>query len=824
METTGIEEDWMYFKQNEDDKWSIKYFRCQSPFLFIYKNEQLKREGKPELVLIINEYLEIHKTNDRICFCSFVKIKKKMKAQQYWSVITRDGYIIIGKLYHVDTNGNKIDRNSKKRKSIKNKALHKSKKSRTISIGFGDEFKQNMSKSSNKYDVIATKEHDEIETIYKWDITCVKVTYSQNDQIIIEEHPKSHTKLKFSNKKHALLFNQSIIKCMNNLQEYRENMSSFHPDITGVAKPLFPLTINDTKYNKKYYFISLNQIGIEKWYKLLSPKPIESSIKPLLNKLEMNDSSLVNLDEVDEIYDLISRDLQNNYNYNAMQRIIHLPMEKRLMIIHMNAISSSFQGVHYWIYILNKPKDAKHVLTLFLKHLDAQAVKKAKFIEQFVENDGLISLLCIQKQIKNDIMMSDGENNNVELRILLAKVFEIIGSALSYNEIIKENKATNHEKYKSIISKNNTRKISNDNIFDEEDDDDDIDQDEMKRLYGSDDSDISENKSNDIIVTSPTITSVKSPRSAVIGNAIQIRYKSGAEVIFDCEQKEEVIEYLVSNIWGFHETEILIDDLSPGIGVTKCLINLCLLKPEYAAFITTVLLELTDLGKENDNWWLPMVRTIENALIIYNECTADATLNVGQNMFIVQDKCRNYIRGLLTLVLTMIDSFEINDRIFERKLLDSILFDDLLYNLANAITDKQLHALIQLYKQSKQSDINEITYSQMEITQEFFDYLRDKTIENGFHQYLSNILTNLAAFPDDNEDVWKDVEQNVIQWRNKLDKLDREESITPEINGNHNENYIINVSLPEMIETDDNNNNNITDENMANINNFLMQS
>eukprot|EP01084_Bolivina_argentea_P251136 421082_1 len=255
METPIIEEDWMYFKQNEDDKWLIKYFRCQSPFLFVYKNEQLKREGKPELVLIINEYLEINKTNDRICFCSFVKIKKKTfsKAQEYWSVITRDGYIIIGKLYHVDINGNKIDANSKKQKHIKHKAQHKSKKSHTISIGLSDEFKENMNRSS---DVIATKEHDEIEKLYKWDIrnikTILKIHSGSSEIIIGEKNNKNKLAvLKFSTKEYALSFNESIIKCTNNLQEYRERMRSFHPDITGIGKPLFPLTIYDTKYNKK---------------------------------------------------------------------------------------------------------------------------------------------------------------------------------------------------------------------------------------------------------------------------------------------------------------------------------------------------------------------------------------------------------------------------------------------------------------------------------------------------------------------------------------------------------------------------------------------
>lgn len=72
-----------------------------------------------------------------------------------------------------------------------------------------------------------------------------------------------------------------------------------------------------------------------------------------------------------------------------------------------------------------------------------------------------------------------------------------------------------------------------------------------------------------------------------IPKAIQIRYPSGAETIFESEQKDEIVEYLVENIWGFHETEVTKEDLAPGIGVIKCLFTLCLLKPEYAALITT---------------------------------------------------------------------------------------------------------------------------------------------------------------------------------------------------------------------------------------------
>eukprot|EP01084_Bolivina_argentea_P187265 322607_1 len=122
-----------------------------------------------------------------------------------------------------------------------------------------------------------------------------------------------------------------------------------------------------------------------------------------------------------------------------------------------------------------------------------------------------------------------------------------------------------------------------------------------------------------------------------IGNIsiIQIRYKSGAEVMFECEQKDDVMEYLVTSIWGSHETELSPPDLLPCLAAIKCLINLCLLKAEFATYITTILLESTDLGQENDNWWLPITTTLENAVDLF-KTTGTRMSGTGQ-MFIVQD-------------------------------------------------------------------------------------------------------------------------------------------------------------------------------------------
>ena len=225
------------------------------------------------------------------------------------------------------------------------------------------------------------------------------------------EEKGSRTKLgqlRFVSKEDATAFTETIKACFSTVKARRESVSKLGPGITGKNKPPFPLMITDKRYRKEYYFITLNRENIDKWYHLLKPKPMEGQLKPLISRLEMEDSSLVNLEEVDEIYDLISRDLNKskvNGNNDAMHKIINLPMEKRLLVIHMNAISSSFNGVHYWISILDNPKDPEHVLKLFLQHLDKQAVKRAKFIEEFIQNQGLVSLLTIQKKLKRGMFV-----------------------------------------------------------------------------------------------------------------------------------------------------------------------------------------------------------------------------------------------------------------------------------------------------------------------------------------------------------------------------------------------------------------------------------
>ena len=78
-------EDWLYFKQNEEDKWLLKYCKIHGPFLHIYNSEEAKRMGKPDLVLILNDHLSVHKSNYRIAWCGFTTLKQKGNAHRYSS-------------------------------------------------------------------------------------------------------------------------------------------------------------------------------------------------------------------------------------------------------------------------------------------------------------------------------------------------------------------------------------------------------------------------------------------------------------------------------------------------------------------------------------------------------------------------------------------------------------------------------------------------------------------------------------------------------------------------------------------------------------------
>eukprot|EP01084_Bolivina_argentea_P005645 10636_1 len=706
-------QDWMYFKQNINDKWQLRYIRFQSPFLFIYQNEQLILEGTPDKVLIMKKHLSISKSNDRISFCGFVKQYKEVSySSDYWIVITRDGRIIIGEI------------------QPEAKAIQLPRTSST-----DDDFKNTS--QNTKYPVPF---QDDIKRLFVLGVNNIKVTPSGSAEVTIDEVlNKQKFQLKFRNKAQASLFTHSVSECTQNLSTHKNRLQKSKGVISGSQLPMFPLMITDKTYDKKYYFISLNQRGVDKWYKLLEPKPIIDKIKPFISRIEMEDSSLINLEEIDEVRDIISRDL------NQANSSLNEAMDKKIFSLYMNAMSNQGQGVHYWISIMGTTKEPQLVFEVFQQHLEKQNVEMSKFVQKFVESGGLSYLLDMDREMQNDIRMSDGTESFVALRRSLLKIFETMSRALPYNEVINETDATQQQKddfFKLMgvnIDSEAAYHIRN-----------------MKELYGSD------TESSDDEIETPSYLQA----STSLPKAIQIRYNSGAETIFNSDQKSEVIEYLISSIWGYQETELTKNDLLPGMDAIKCLYRLCLLKEEFAPFITTILLESTELGQEEDNWWRPLTETMQNALYMFR--TAENMFPDGKSRFVVEDQCKTYIQHLLILILAIIDSFDIKVRCIERNVLDLISFDDLLFQIKDSIEHTQIHSLIDKYTQSKAEDIYEYTQSQMEVTQDSLDELRTKAMQHGYIKNFSNILSNLAAFPDDAVKAWDKTDRYVYNLRMKF--------------------------------------------------------
>ena len=438
-------EDWLYFKEREHDEWLLKYCKMHGPFLHVYDSEETKRMGKPNLVLILDDHLSVHKCNYRIAWCGFTTLKQKgfgfgSYSKPHWTVLTRDGYLIVGTVEHVDPNGvplkpKAFGRSAKRRNSRKNKA------SRTISVGMADELRCNgdgNASSKNLYAVMANREHDDIERVHRWDITKLQLTTSGSPEyvqsvgdgqtfisalsnplsflhslslsvstrIVVEEEGAKVAQMRFGSKEEVVAFHRAFSSCRGSLDRHRQTFSQLTPEVVGVNKPMFPLMLKDTRYGHEYHFISLNCHGVDAWFGYLSPKPMEDALRPLVAALSVDESNLVDEDQVDEIYSFLSRDLEveamgtSLANDQAMMRIINLPIDKKLTMLHMNARSRTFQGVHYWICILRTPKEPERVLRLFLQHLNNQTAKKAKFLERFVENDGLDSLLSISRKLK----------------------------------------------------------------------------------------------------------------------------------------------------------------------------------------------------------------------------------------------------------------------------------------------------------------------------------------------------------------------------------------------------------------------------------------
>lgn len=73
----------------------------------------------------------------------------------------------------------------------------------------------------------------------------------------------------------------------------------------------------------------------------------------------------------------------------------------------------------------------------------------------------------------------------------------------------------------------------------------------------------------------------------VTAKAITIRYKSGAELLYDSHQRDAVIEYLTTCCGRQQGNVVVVNraDLEAGGGAIKTLITLCLTKPEYSSTI-----------------------------------------------------------------------------------------------------------------------------------------------------------------------------------------------------------------------------------------------
>ena len=241
-----------------------------------------------------------------------------------------------------------------------------------------------------------------------------------------------------------------------------------------------------------------------------------------------------------------------------------------------------------------------------------------------------------------------------------------------------------------------------------------------------------------------------------------IRHKSGAESLhIDCEERKEVLQLFVNSIIGTYNSynnEIFNkDDLKPGIVASKCLSILCLLQPEFSVLICT------EMQEHDENYWFPLVRAISKPIALYttineanNELTVTKTRdNNGNNgktgivnikeRILVSDMVGNFIFGILTLILTIIDCFEIDDRMEERELLKELDFEIILWDLERLMP--RLNGLIELYRQQALADLKETQFVDSELTDEFLGYLRDRAAQHGWLDYLTNILTNLAALP-----------------------------------------------------------------------------
>ena len=156
--------------------------------------------------------------------------------------------------------------------------------------------------------------------------------------------------------------------------------------------------------------------------------------------------------------------------------------------------------------------------------------------------------------------------------------------------------------------------------------------------------------------------------------------------------------------------------------------------------------EVTEIGKDSGGW-LAITRTIANVFEMHRD--AKSIFGVTDNPFLVRDQCLSYIRALMTLMMAILNSFDLDDRVREYTLLDALSFDDLLHEMHSAISSKEDAALFGLYLHDKEAAVQEMQMTQLGLAERDLEYLKDALIRNGHIEHFSNILQNMTTFPDD---------------------------------------------------------------------------
>ena len=112
----------------------------------------------------------------------------------------------------------------------------------------------------------------------------------------------------------------------------------------------------------------------------------------------------------------------------------NLPLEKKLNLLRQQTMSFSTLGVGYWVAVTNHPKEAMSVMKLLETHMHSQQTKRAVFVNAFMQNEGISSLLTIYEDIEKEIILHKGKYLFPKRRSQLLTLFEIMISTPPYKE------------------------------------------------------------------------------------------------------------------------------------------------------------------------------------------------------------------------------------------------------------------------------------------------------------------------------------------------------------------------------------------------------